>query len=643
MAELLFLGIEGGATHSVAILADGKEQLVERVEGEPANLKLLSDGQLASFLSALAKRWPTPSAIGIGLAGLRSDADRFRVLQVAGKVWPGIPCRACADLQTAMAAATTPLPAKAKGSVLVLSGTGSCCYGERPDGMAVKVGGWGHLLGDKGSAYEIGLRALKAIVYYADRDAVWPTLGRRLLQSLRLNSPEELIGWAHRADKREMAELAVEVFAAWKRRDKIASDILAGAASSLARDGAACARRLLAPHRGLVRFVLAGSVLLKQPRFADLVAQQLKGLWPKAEIQRLEREGAWGAVRLAREEWTRGRSATLDKRSVAQTRTRDKGPRVGDALSGIDAALADRVVIPEATSLSPTERRNPRSLRLDRMNLSEAVALMLKEEGRVPGILAKHTGAIVQTIEVIVRAFRRGGRLFYVGAGTSGRLGTLDASECPPTFRVSAEQVQGIMAGGLKALWQSIEGAEDDALEGRRAVRTRGITRQDVVVGIAASGRTPFVWGALAEAKAQGAQTVLICFNPYLRFPRNSKPRLVIAPDLGPEVLTGSTRLKAGTATKLLLNMLTTLAMVRLGKVLSNLMVDLNPSNQKLRLRAVRIVRELTGAAEPEATAMLETTAWVVKDAIRRLLRPTQRHRSEPSDRPRPRWNGADE
>jgi N-acetylmuramic acid 6-phosphate etherase len=276
---------------------------------------------------------------------------------------------------------------------------------------------------------------------------------------------------------------------------------------------------------------------------------------------------------------------------------------------------------------SPTEQRNPRSRNLDTLPLSAAIALMLREEGRVPRAVLAEREKIKRAIQWIVPALRQGGRLFYVGAGTSGRLGVLDSSECPPTFRTPPDLVQGIMAGGQRALWESVEGAEDDATAGAGAVRFRGVSRRDVVVGIAASGRTPFVWGALTEAKKIGARTVLITFNPRLRILHRLRPDLVIAPDTGPEVLTGSTRLKAGTATKLILNLLTTLAMVRLGKVTSNLMVDLDPSNSKLRDRAVRIVRALTGVKAVTAQAALEQTGWVISAASRRLGRKPNRGR----------------
>ena len=253
---------------------------------------------------------------------------------------------------------------------------------------------------------------------------------------------------------------------------------------------------------------------------------------------------------------------------------------------------------------------------LDSMPIAEAVELMLHEEARVTtALLAKKT-LLTRAVRIVTRAFQSGGKLFYFGAGTSGRLGVLDASECPPTFRVAPTLVQGIIAGGDVALRDAVEGAEDDAAAGAREVRSRRVTKRDVVVGIAASGTTPFVWGAIGEAKKRGATTILLCFNPHLIIPRAMRPTLVLAPDLGPEVLTGSTRLKAGTATKLVLNILTTLSMVQLGKVKSNLMVDVNPSNVKLRARAVRIVRELTGADEATAIERLKRADWIVKKAI---------------------------
>lgn len=260
-------------------------------------------------------------------------------------------------------------------------------------------------------------------------------------------------------------------------------------------------------------------------------------------------------------------------------------------------------------------------MNLDKMSTVAAVGLMLSEEARVTQVLLQWRRPLAAAVELTARAFRRGGRLFYVGAGTSGRLGVLDASECPPTFGCPPEMVQGIIAGGDEALRRSVEGAEDNRVAGAQAIRFRRVGPRDVVLGIATSGTTPFVWGALAQAKRRGATILLLCSNPYLEIPRWLRPKLVLAPNLGPEILTGSTRLKAGTATKLVLNILTTLAMVRIGKVISNLMVDVVPSNVKLRDRAIRIVMTLAGVDRAEAEAALRKSGWVIKKSCAKLNR----------------------
>jgi N-acetylmuramic acid 6-phosphate etherase len=389
---------------------------------------------------------------------------------------------------------------------------------------------------------------------------------------------------------------------------------------SLVKDAVICAKRLAAPGSP-VQFILAGSVLVKQPRFARQVANHLHQLWSSALVTCLKDESVWGAVELARRHYEslNGNGTNM---LVAQTRRFSNSSKTRlRRRSNAEVNLESNFAVPESSKLSPTEQRNPRSTNLDKLPLAKAILLMLNEDAKVPRAVLTERKRIERAIRLIERAFRKGGRLFYVGAGTSGRLGVLDASECPPTFRTPPEQVQGIMAGGQRALWQSVEGAEDDPVSGAAAINGRGITKQDAVVGIAASGRTAFVWGALMAAKKRGARTILICFNPYLKIPRALRPNLVIAPNTGPEVLTGSRRLKAGTATKLILNLLTTLSMVQLGKVTSNLMVDLNPSNRKLRDRAIRITQELTGADYAEAKKALEQSKWVVKSASARLGR----------------------
>jgi len=584
------LGIECGATHTVALHENGGQ--VVRAGFGPANLRLLDDTQLARHLRQIAKQFPKPSAVAIGMAGARTPADKLRLRRAATRAWPNAAIHATNDLETALAADTQRKPAT---RVLVLSGTGSCCFGQSPDGATAKIGGWGHILGDKSSGYEIGLRALKACVFYLDRDGTWSALGQRLLRRLQLNSPDQLIDWVAQAEKAKVADLAPEVFAAWAKRDKIAVDILDSAATTLAKDACACAKKL-AGKTAPVRFLLSGSVLLKQPKFAAKVARAIRALRPGSQIAALKNESCTGALNLARR---------LAKPSATVEADRPAIPVPGLAQLG----------------QAPTEQRHPRSMQLDRMPLGQAVDLFLDEDSQLPAAIAREKNKIVRVIGWVRDAFQNGGRLFYCGAGTSGRLGVLDASECPPTFRADPEQVQGIIAGGQPALCRSIEGAEDDPDAGAEAVRFRGVGKKDVFIGIAASGRTPFVWGGIWEANRRGAKTALLCFNPTLKIPRANRPDVVIKPDLGPELLTGSTRLKSGTATKLILNMITTLAMAKSGKVIGNLMIDLDPSNTKLRDRAVRIVRQLTNASEAEAKRALEQTRWNVKKAAAQLAK----------------------
>lgn len=278
---------------------------------------------------------------------------------------------------------------------------------------------------------------------------------------------------------------------------------------------------------------------------------------------------------------------------------------------------ANRDVSLEA-KLPITEQRNPKSMQLNQMSALEIVQLMNQEERQVQEAVASQLPVIVQVIERITQAFSQGGRLFYFGAGTSGRLGVLDASECPPTFGVPPEQVQGVIAGGDRALRSAVESAEDDPELGRADVQSRRIDTADVVVGLAASGRTPYVRGVLEEAKARGATTVLICCNPEaLLIPQVD---FAIVPVVGPEVLTGSSRLKAGSAQKQVLNMLTTAAFVLQGKVYSNLMVDLRPTNQKLVDRAVRMTMLATNSTREVAQAALEKAQWNVRLAIEHLV-----------------------
>jgi N-acetylmuramic acid 6-phosphate etherase len=260
-----------------------------------------------------------------------------------------------------------------------------------------------------------------------------------------------------------------------------------------------------------------------------------------------------------------------------------------------------------------TEQRNPRSRRLDQLSTPQVLRLMNREDSRVPRAVAREVPKISKAVDLIVERLLRGGRLFYVGAGTSGRLGVLDAAECPPTFGTPRTLVQGIIAGGRRALVRSVEGAEDDPRAAAAALRKRKVGAKDIVVGIMASRRTPYALGAIAYGRKVGAATIAVTANPAGGIPGCD---VVIAPRIGPEVLTGSTRLKSGTAQKLVLNMLSTATMVRLGKVYKNLMVDLRTASRKLEERTKRVLMHATGARYEETDRLLKGAGGSLKVAI---------------------------
>lgn len=266
-----------------------------------------------------------------------------------------------------------------------------------------------------------------------------------------------------------------------------------------------------------------------------------------------------------------------------------------------------------------TEQRNPNTTHIDTLPTLEMVRLINQEDQKVALAVAQVAPEIARAIDVITRQLSQGGRLFYAGCGTSGRLGILDAVECPPTYSTDPELVQAIIAGGYPAIFRAVEGAEDDFDLGRRDLQERGFAPRDVLVGLAASGRTPYVLGAMGYARELGAAVIAVTCCPGSEVDRMAD--IGIAPTPGPEVITGSTRMKSGTAQKMVLNMLSTGTMIKLGKVYGNLMVDVKPSNEKLIRRCVTIVREAVGCEEDQAVSALEACGYRPKVAIVMLLK----------------------
>jgi N-acetylmuramic acid 6-phosphate etherase len=405
-------------------------------------------------------------------------------------------------------------------------------------------------------------------------------LSQAILRTLALNRLEDLVAWVANADKMSVAKLAPVVFLAAKEGHQEMISAVQTGAHVLAESTRAVARRLEceAPE---VR--LLGGLFEHHPEYAEFYKDYTGDLVPGAKVAVCTQSGALGAAWLA--------------------------SRV------ISAPKADREE-PDVSELAAaaTEQRNPRSAAMDKLGTAELVALFIDEEGEVTRALGESRDKLAAAVDMAAAALQGTGRLFYTGAGTSGRLGVLDASEIPPTFGAPPELVQGIIAGGVSALHSAAEGAEDQPAAGELAVVGRGVRAGDVVCGIAASGRTPFVLGTLRRARALGAKTILLTCNPARK--RTERWDLEIDLDTGPELVTGSTRLKAGTATKLALNILSTCAMVRLGKVRGNLMIDVQATNAKLRDRAIRLVSELRGCSYEEARSRLGEAGWSVRGAL---------------------------
>jgi len=467
----------------------------------------------------------------------------------------------------------------------------------RRDDRIERAGGWGHILGDTGGGYFLSIEALRLILREDDLHHGEMQFTAKILHALSLNNLDELVRWAQTADKMEIAMLAPVVFEAAAGGDPCVIAIIEEGARVLCEYTEAVASRL---HLLAPKVVLMGGLFHRDSIYTHAFRRRLKRNLPDARVTTAGRPPELGAAWLAAE--------TRDPVTVR--------PKLSEKeIEDLAAAL--------------TEQRNPRSENLEKMRVRELVELFVEEEKFVEDALRAATADLARAIEMVTGSLRNGGRLFYVGTGSSGRIGVLDASEIPPTFGASPDLVQGIIAGGTTALYRSVEGAEDEESAGALAMRERGIKNGDVVIGITASGRTPFVLGALACAKSLGAKTILLTCNPSVvagvspaaagTAASTVDADLVIALVVGPEVLTGSTRLKAGTATKVALNIVSTSAMVALGKVRGNLMIDLHTTNTKLRHRAARVVADLAQCDYDSARRQLEAANWNLRAVVEKL------------------------
>ena len=572
------LGVEGGGTKTSWVLVERTAsdlRVLDQGKLPPANLRLAT----ADELRAMFRQLPQEIARGgIFLAGCGTHEDRQILLRLCAEVWPQAKVVVGSDRDSGLAAALG-----SGDGIVVNAGSGSSITGRR-DKRIENAGGWGHILGDVGGGYYLSLQALRLILREYDLHRGEVQFNSRILRALSLNSLDELVRWAQTADKMEVAMLAPVVFEAAAGGDSGVTEIIEEGARVLCEYTEAVANRLhvLAP-----KVVLLGGLFQRDSIYNHAFRRRLKKVLPDARVANSERAPEFGAAWLAAE---------------IQSWPEIHAEPAPEKIDDLAAAL--------------TEQRNPRSENLEKMGAADLVKLFIDEEKFVDEALRAVTADLGRAIDIVAGSMRKGGRLFYVGAGTSGRLGVLDASEIPPTFGASPELVQGIIAGGATALHRSVEGAEDEASNGALAIDRRGIKDVDVIVGITASGRTPFVVGALGRAKSLGAKTMLLTCNPARE--KTTPVDLSIDLAVGPEVLTGSTRLKAGTATKIALNILSTGAMVALGKVRGNLMIDLNTTSAKLRDRATRMVAELTESDYNSARAQLEQSGWDLRAVLKK-------------------------
>jgi N-acetylmuramic acid 6-phosphate etherase len=572
------LGIEGGGTKTdwVLLAVDGGVQtIVDRGQLPASNMKLADDAQLARLFSVLPVE---ATQVGVFLAGCATEDDYARLHRLAEAAWPRAHLAIGSDRDSGLAAAFGD-----GDGIAVIAGTGAAIHGRKGERIE-KAGGWGQLLGDRGGGYDLAMQGLRLVLTHYDLEREITPLAQEILRTLGLNRLQDLVGWAMQADKMSVARLAPAVFRAAKFGDAAMLKTIESGASVLAQYTAAVAGRLefsAAPVK------LLGGIFAHHPEYVSLFTMRLSGLLPGASVRLCTESGAMGAAWLA----TRGAAA-----------------RSAPAAEKVDRA---------ELAVAATEQSNPRSEGLETRTATELVELFVTEEDHVAEALSACRPQLIRAVELVSAALAAGGRLFHVGAGTSGRLGVLDASEIPPTFGAPPELVQGIIAGGATALHRAVEGAEDQPRAGALAVLERGVRAGDAVCGITASGRTPFVLGALAEARQLGACTVLLTCNPS----RQSYPApwdAEIDLPTGPEIITGSTRLKAGTATKVVLNLLSTCAMIRLGKIRGNAMVDVSISNEKLRDRGTRIVAATLHLSYETARARLAAADWNVRACLER-------------------------
>lgn len=597
----LVLGVDGGATKTVAAVVDARGSVLAVGTAGGANPLTWRDVAFENIRSAcdaaltIAQvNWDEVAFAFIGMAGADepgSSPHLFAYTQLQQRL--PIPFTLDNDGIVAHAGALA-----GDDGVVVVAGTGAITLGIA-DGKRVRVDGMGHWFGDEGSSTWIALQALRASARALDGRGAPTALATVLPNALMVDTLRDVATLLAHGDltRFELAWAATVVAQVAEGGDQVARQILNDAADRLAESAFAALRRL---DRWDLPVSFTGGVFRLTPTMPHLFRTALLRRLPDARIVEPQLPPHLGAALLA------AKHCGWQVNAAWLHRLAETGKQWG--YFDLGAGLVE--VLPRLLS----EQRNPASLFLDQLDVDAILTLINDEDHKIAPAVRQEIPAIAQAVRWAVRGLSRGGRLIYVGAGTSGRLGIMDAAECPPTFGTPPDWVIGVIAGGPHAVFHPVEGAEDDVDAGRQEMQRLCVGENDIVVGLSVSGRTPFVIAAMDEAKKRGAKTVAITVNRDA--PIAAVADLVIAPVVGPEIVAGSTRMKAGTAQKLVLNMISTATMVKLGRVRSNLMIDLRTWSVKLRERAKRIVAQLAGVSVSEAERALEANNWEVRKAI---------------------------
>lgn len=581
-----FLGLDGGGSKTSVVIINEAKEIVSQIKGSGSNFHLLGARKIEALFTELTLKAISEAGIEKqeircavwGIAGAGRAAEKAQLEAIRAAIFPNTPGSIVNDAACALAGGS-----QNKNGIVLISGTGSIAYGENNAGINARAGGWGHSI-DVGSGYNIAIEAIKAVTSSADGKQLPTNLTQEVLNAFGLSKEEEIVGWLYDPDRKvsDVAVLAPRVLIAAEAGDLAAMNILLSAANALTANVASVSNQLGFKDR-CFPLVLTGGLLENSGYYRSLITQSILTRIPNALPQLPKFNAAVGAAFIAQR--------IFDPNIVLS----------GDDEIGSNVNWA-------------TEERNVLTNDLDLLPTQTFVGVMSLEDDRAVNAVKAAIPNIAIAIDQIADRLKTGGRLIYIGAGTSGRLGVLDASECPPTFNSSPNMVIGVIAGGKNALTDAVEAAEDSAESGKMDLEKMNVSSADAVVGIAASGRTPYVLGGLAYAKAQCALTVSITSN--LPAPMANAADIPIPVLVGPEVLAGSTRLKSGSAQKMVLNMISTGVMVKLGKTYGNLMVDVSQHNAKLRERAVRIVGQACNADADTARQALEATGRDIRAAI---------------------------